>query len=550
MALDIADVRRRAQAVGTNYSRSQKVTMFGAFVAVMVLVYAFARMSSGAEMAPLYTELATGDAAAVTERLTEEGIPYELAAGGSTVMVPKDVVYDTRLALADIELAGDGTVGYGILDDQGLTTSEFGQRVGFQRAMEGELARTIEAIDSVETAIVHLAIPEDQVFALDDAHASASVMVKTRPGQQLDAGQVQAVINLVASSIEGMNPESVTVADSTGMVLAAPGETNAAGNDMNQRQAQSYEDSVSAAITEMITAVAGAGHSRVTVSADLNFDERTTTQETFEQPVTPIAGEQLATAESTETETYTGAAAEAAGVLGTETLPGDAVAGAGATSYERNRTEVNNALNRVVAETREAPGDVERLSIAVLVDQEVVNAEQAEQLRQAVGVAAGIDAELGEVVVTRMPFDTSTADTMVEELEAAEAEAQAAESQKLMQTLMVVGVVALVLAIAYLSFRRAARRRREAMEVRELSAGSAGSLSSGTTIDLAELAAAAGLGNAIEVASKAPAIADMTSEDRQRLDRQAAVADLIDNQPEEVAQLLRGWLGDRRTVRR
>src|SRR5690606_8735629 len=219
-----------------------------------------------------------------TERLDSDGVSYELADAGSTVKVPRDELYDVRMQLSADGLPSGGSAGWSVLDDQGITASEFSQRVGFQRALEGELARTIRSIDAVEAATVHLALPRDTAFALDERNASASVLVRTRPGATLDGGQVQAIVNLVASSVDRLEPDAVTVADASGLVLAAPGQRSVdyAGNDMNMRQARAFEQSVATEIQAMLTSVVGLGRAVVNVTAELDFDEQTVTRELYE----------------------------------------------------------------------------------------------------------------------------------------------------------------------------------------------------------------------------------------------------------------------------
>src|SRR3712207_9360933 len=133
--------------------------------------------------------------------------------------------------------------GYALLDEQGITTSEFQQQVTYQRALQDELARTLESLEGVRTAVVHLALPEEEVFASDEAEPTASVLLDLAPGTALDSGQGQAVTNLVSSSIEGMDPEQVTVADAAGTVLSAPGQgVTAAAGDARSQLEQDYED--------------------------------------------------------------------------------------------------------------------------------------------------------------------------------------------------------------------------------------------------------------------------------------------------------------------
>src|SRR6478609_6191534 len=169
----------------------------------------------------LSRNLAAEDASAVVDELTSEGVPYELEDGGGTIMVPRDKVYSTRITLSGQGLpANTSDGGYSLLDDQNMSTSDFQEQTDFKRAMEGELAKTIEAINGVNTAVVHLAMPEKKVFSDEQDPTTASVLIDTSAGTSIDPEKVQAVVNLVASSVDGLDPDNVTVADSTGKVLS------------------------------------------------------------------------------------------------------------------------------------------------------------------------------------------------------------------------------------------------------------------------------------------------------------------------------------------
>ena len=456
-----------------------------------------------------------------------------------------------------------------MLDSQGLTTSEFGQRVGYQRAMEGELASTIKALEPVETAVVHLALPADEVFAIDDKQASASVLVRTRPGQMLSDDQVRAITNLVSSSIEGLTPEAVTVADAEGNVLAAPGQGVSGENGDGQRQKQTarFEADLQASLESMLAGVVGVDSSRVTVSADLDFDETNTSRETFEAPEPNSAGEQLTLEESVRNETFAGANPADSGVLGPDT---PAVAGAaGDSEYSLDEADVRYAVNRVVESTNTAPGAIENLSVAVIVDESAITAEQAAELSVALAAGAGIKEDRGDVLsVTRMPFDRTSQQAAQRELEAAEAAEAAAERRDTIRDITVVVALVLLLIAAALSYRWAARRHRRGDELEamftdppELPPAPSSLLDEADDGDVVELSVAEEDVELFEGEIDedegdlvlAPLVfeqAAITAEHRQREQRDEHLAQLIEHQPDEVAALLRNWLGDRRGASR
>ncbi len=562
--LDLVSLRERASSLSSAYTKGQKALMAGAVVAVVAGVLIFTRLAATTDYAALFTNLEPADAAAVTERLDADGTPYELADAGTTVKVPRGDLYDVRMRLSADGLPNGGAAGWSILDGQGITASEFSQRVGYQRALEGELARTIRSIDAVEAATVHLALPRDTAFALDDSKASASVLVRTRPGSTLDGGQVQAIVNLVASSVDRLSPESITVADANGLVLAAPGQRSVdyAGNDMNMRQARAFEQAVASEIQTMLTSVVGPGRAVVTVTAELDFDEQTVSRELYEDvrgDATPgeegdvAPGDRVSLSETIRNEEYTGpGSGGVAGVLGPEGEPGDGAAGGG-TEYRLDETNVVYGVNRTIEATNRAPGKISRMSVAVLLDENHSSPAMVAQIEQVVAAGADIREDRGDALaVTRLPFDTSVSERMEADLAEADDAAAAAAKMQLYQTIALVVVVLLVLAIGYRSLRKAAKRRAalaESIEIRAIERTATQNLSpaqqaeyanaranAGASIDLVQLEDLIG-GIGTPMAPAAPSVA-------------VEVAEMIDNQPEEVAQLLRGWLGDRRGVQR
>jgi flagellar M-ring protein FliF len=537
----------RAFAQFRSFSVAQRAGLVGGAVAVIVLVMFFSRWSGKPDMAALYTDLAPADAAAITERLSSKGVGYELADQGTTVKVPRDQLYDLRLEMSADGIPSGGTGGWSILDDQGITTSEFSQQVGYQRAMEGELSRTVASLDAVQTATVHLVLPKRDAFVLDETKASASVLVRTRPGKSLNSSQVQAIVNLVSSSVQGLTTDAVTVADTAGNVLNAPGQSDGglgtAGNT-RMEQTSTFENTLASEIESMLGSVVGAGKAVVTVNADLDFDKSTATSETYTAPPVGADGQPLADSESNRSEEYQGAVPGDTGVLGPTT---GAAADGGDTSYTLTESSSDNALNRIVETTERAPGAIDRLSVAVLVDDGAVAAGQVGEIQNLVSAAAGVDAARGDqVVVTRLPFDTSTADATESELAALDAQKQREERMKLYTTIGAVVVVLGVLAFTYRAMTKSHRRRRPApLDLREEDV--LGEVAATSVFDEDALLDIPGDEPLVPELPPAPVL---TEEEMVTARIGAQVANLVDQQPDEVALLLRTWLGDRRTVKR
>ncbi|PZM97418.1 MAG: flagellar M-ring protein FliF [Actinobacteria bacterium] len=524
-------VIRRALDVFASFTPGQKAVTVLAVLAVVVGGALFASWAARPSYAPLFTNLATSDAAAITEKLTASGVPYKLADGGQTILVPQDQVYDLRLRMSAEGLPAEAESGYSLLDKQGITTSEFMQHVGYQRALEGELSKTIKAIDGVKAATVHLVIPQKDIFANDQSKPSASVLVVSEPGKSLNHGQVQAIVHLVASSVEGLEPERVTVAGSDGRVLSTgDGESLAADADLRAQQTAQFEQRMNAALQRMLDSVVGPGNSVVQTSADLDFDqtETKTQRYTADPDVPPLS-------QSTERETYTGTGPVTGGVLGPDNIqvPG----GTGNGEYTSTKETRNNAVGMVTETRKSAPGNIRRLSVSVLINQNAAAGINNADVQQMVTTAAGLDLERGDAIsVTTLPFDTTIAD----EASRAEEEAAAADRREQIISWAKTGAMVLIVLVLLLMAWRANRRaRRTALSPEEM----ARIEQMQAELEQARLA----LTSADAPTQVLPGGEnDAMSPEEQREMRRRELSEMVAEQPEDVANLLRAWIADRR----
>ncbi|WP_324287724.1 flagellar basal-body MS-ring/collar protein FliF [Microcella daejeonensis] len=223
MPAAVTSAWRRLAASAQGFSVAQRTIALIGVAALVLGTIALTSWLSRPTMAPLFSGLAPADASAVVEQLQSAGVPYELAGGGSSVLVPEAQVYEQRLALASAGLPGEQSAGYALLDQMGVTASDFQQSVTWQRALEGELAATVGAMEGVETATVRLALPEESVFTEERVAPTASVFLATSPNAQLGTEQVSAIVNLVSASVEGLAASDVAVVDAAGTVLSAVG---------------------------------------------------------------------------------------------------------------------------------------------------------------------------------------------------------------------------------------------------------------------------------------------------------------------------------------
>src|SRR5579862_3003343 len=299
-AIDFDRIRDQGKNFVDGFTPGQKAMTILGVIAVVLASMAFSHWSSSTNYAPLYTSLSGPDAGKVTQALDSAGVKWQLADGGATVLVPAALVYKERVALSAQGLPASSD-DLSLLDKEGITASDFVQRVDYQRAMQGELEKTIEAIDGVASATVNLTIPPDQVFAGATADApSAAVLVQPTAGTTLSTDAVQAIVHLVASSVPNMTPDSVTVADSNGNVLNAPGMDLSSGQGLEQQT--SFDTALGTAVSSFIATALGPNHADVHVQSDMNFDQTKTTSLTNTAPAgtngKPLPAQQNQTSEN------------------------------------------------------------------------------------------------------------------------------------------------------------------------------------------------------------------------------------------------------------
>jgi flagellar M-ring protein FliF len=526
----LAGTLERARSTFSTISLGQKVVIGLLVLGLLLGGFFFFRWITAPTQAPLFSNLASADASAIVEELNAQGVAYELADGGQTIMVAKDQVYDLRLAMSGQGLPAGQDTGYALLDEQGITTSEFQQQVTYQRALEGELSNTLEALAGVESAVVHVALPEDEVFATEQGAPTASVLLDLTAGTTLSGEQIQAVTNLVSSSVQDMEPDQVTVADSTGQVLSAAGTgVTAAAGDARSQVELDYEKRLSESANMILDGVLGPGHAEVSVRADVDLSQRDTTSETYNyEPGTPPVSE------STSTEDYVGTGTAVGGVLGPENTA-DALgnAGGGESTYTKEQNTANNAVGKTTEVTQGAPGGLNRLTVSVVMDDAVAGNLNQQQMRDLMTTAVGLDAARGdEITVATLPFDTTAADAAAADMEAAREAEASAQMWSMIRTGGIAAGIALVVLLVWLRSRRRGEVEEE-YEPLELSDDM-----------LAEL-------DRLRVSSSR----DEPQIDNQQLELEAAerqrvrgeIATMVSERPDEVAAMLRGWLGENKS---
>jgi flagellar M-ring protein FliF len=524
MPAQVTSAMRRFTAAIREFTIAQRtIALIGAAVLVLGAAGLFAWLSQPS-YTPLFSGLEGEDANAIVEQLRTDAVPYELADGGATILVPEEYVYDQRLKSAAAGLPTSSNGGYSLLDDMGVTSSEFQQSVTYKRALEGELAATVSAVKGVKMASVRLAIPEETVFASTKVDPTASVFVETDHGVNLSAEQVQAIVHLTSASIDGMKAANVAVIDSRGTVLSAVG-VGATGT--SDKQAGEYEDRVRLAVQTMLDQVVGPGNATVVVAADMNYESAERLEETF---TTPEDAPTLS--ESVDTETFQGPGDRAAGVLGPDNIGTPAATEDG--EYTSESAVRNNAVNKVT-ESRIIPsGSINRQSVSVALNAAAADGIDVDNISALVTAAAGINATRGdEVTVEVVQFNQAGSADAAAALAAAEEAAAADRLAEILRTAIITLGIALPLAITLILLARKARRqKREGPELGELEEQRA--IMNAATVPIALMGPPKPVGSA-----------QMPHESLDNAQRRADIDALAEKDPGRTAEFLRGLMDEK-----
>lgn len=567
----LTGARARGRELMAGFSSGQKAVVAVAILAVLAGGYLFMSWAGKPSYAPLFSNLSSSDAAEITQKLATNKVPYQLAEGGQQILVPQSDVYQQRLDMAAAGLPSSGTQGYSLLDNAGVTTSEFQQQVEYQQAVSDELQQTIESISGVSSALVNVVIPQQSLFSSSAAQPSASVLVSLQPGASLSAEQVQAIVHLVASSIEGLTPDNVTVVDQSGDVLNAPGtgSSNVAAGTMEQQETQTYEQSLNNSLQQYLAGIFGPGNVAVHTSAALDFSQTEISSQIYDpNHQGPIAVQQASSKQS-----YSGPAASQAalGILGSgsvTTVAGSAAAPsnsalaanttkgkttakgtkgakAGVTTtttpsattttvatYSQVGSSQQNVVSEVTKTVDSAPGALERLSVAVVLDSSVQKQASASAIKQLVSAAAGLQPSRGDSIqVAFVPFSQTAAKQAAAQLKAAAGANSKAAMMNLARDALIVIVV---LALMLFALRRLTKTTRVPLalppgyEPLELEAADSYEDSDATM--------------ALPIAQQ-PAYHEPQPMPAPALQAEVnQIGQMIEREPERIAEMLRAWL--------
>ena len=359
----------------------RKLGLMVALAAVIALFVGSMMWAQTPDYRVLYGNLADRDGGAVIDALQKQNIPFKTGDGG-TIMVPSNMVYEARLKLASQGLPKGGSVGFELMDSQKFGITQFQENVNYQRALEGEISRTVETIASVQGARVHLAIPKPTVFVREEQKPSASVLVSLYAGRTLDKSQVAGIVHLIAGSVPEMPPGNVTIIDQDGKMLTTAGGGEATGLDSSQLEyLKEVEQGYAKRIEDIIAPIMGADNIRAQVTADLDFSQTEQTAETYKPNAAP---DQASIRSQQSSESGADGGPGAAGVPGAlsnqppggATAPisaaggkpaaGAAAAAAGGSAHKDST--INYELDKTISHIKKPVGSVKRLSVAVVVN--------------------------------------------------------------------------------------------------------------------------------------------------------------------------------------
>jgi flagellar M-ring protein FliF len=345
----------------------------GIALAIGIMAAVFMWSMKTADYRVLLSNYSDRDGGAIVAALSQMAVPYKFSEDGGTILVPSGQVYDARLKLAAQGLPRGGNIGFELMENQKMGTSQFIEQVNYQRAQEGELARTINSIGSVASSRVHLAIPKPSVFVREKQFPTASVMVNLQPGRALDMGQVNAIVHLVSSSIPELPAKNVTVVDQNGSLLSAKTSDSNDPNKLDPSQlkyVRDIQDNLNRRIEAILTPLLGEGNVKAQVAAEVNFATVEKATETYSPNSNPEKNtiRSQKSNESTSSDPVKGGIPGAASNQAGAAPAAGAGTAAGAATNAKRENIVNYEVDKVVSYTKEPVGGIKRLAVAVVVN--------------------------------------------------------------------------------------------------------------------------------------------------------------------------------------
>ncbi len=448
-------------------SITKKLSIILLLVGIIISTIFLMSYINKASYATLYTNLEPAVSAKVIEKLKTDGVAYKVE--GDSILVPKDKAAELRMSnAADMQSLSKG---FEIFDQGKFGVTDTEAKIMYQRALEGELARSIESLEEVDRARVHLVLPDESVFARETQEATASVIIKIKDLNTLSPEQVKAVVALVSGSVKNLPQKNVQVLDSNANLLSENifDDTSITGTVSATKQqdfVKQFEGKLQNDVKVMLEEVFGQGHVAVKVNSDLNFDSKKITTITYDKNDVVQRSLKTITEKSSDAGGSTGTASTGTDPQFNTTQYPVANKTGGTSSYDKNDTTVNNEIGQVEDITIKAPGEVTRMTVSVVIDGSLNDTEKNE-IKNIVATAVGFNQTRGDSInISALPFNTDKQDKIDTELAAMEAQTKK-EAQTKLYTQIGVGAVALILLIAFLVIV-AKRKKKNAKDVEDI----------------------------------------------------------------------------------
>ncbi|MFO1486972.1 MAG: flagellar basal-body MS-ring/collar protein FliF [Verrucomicrobiota bacterium] len=431
MNQNLGKLAKQLGEIWSQLGASQRISVLAATFVLIAGLSTIAFWSSRTEYGLLYGRLADGESAKVIAALDDAKVSYKVGAGGSSIMVPADKVYLMRMQLASKGIPrGDG-VGFEIFDKPNFGISDFVQRANYLRAVQGELGRTIGQLDEIESARVMIVMPENRLLLDKDKYATASVFVRVRGNSQLPTSSINSIRFLVANSVEGLKPNHVTVVDNLGNVLSENTDNDSlTGLTSTQLTARrNLEQYLAKKAQDLLEKVLGPGQAIVRVSADINYDTISKTEEKFD-PDGQVIRQQ--TKNDDTVDSTTSSSASPAGIAANTNTDTNSAAGSGSVNSSKTRkvtSTVDYEIGKTTSSVVQAAGGIKRLAAAITVaarvdttgaERKVVDRtpDELEKLRRIVSNAIGVDISRGDSIsLEELAFNDQFAIGVTQELE-------------------------------------------------------------------------------------------------------------------------------------
>ncbi|UWG98322.1 flagellar M-ring protein FliF [Dehalobacter sp. DCM] len=527
MNFSITEIVKSLQNFWKKLTRPQRVLLVVIPVIVAVALSLFIFWASRPQYVVLFSELETTEAGQITEELKNLKVDYQLAEGGTTIEVPQKDVAEIRLELANAGLPSKSTFSFDYLNEMRLGETEQDSRLRYVLGLQTEIETTIETMDGIDYARVHIVLPEESLFDENKEQTTAAVTIKRKTGAEISEDQVRSIANLLAYSVEGLTTEYITINDTNGNVLSdVLGNSNSPQTlTANQLQVQqSVENKMQQSVQSMLDKVLGTGTTIVRVNAAIDFDQKKiTSQKTEEGTVT--SREQI-TEKSSSTSSQ-------GGVPGTESnIPDYLVSGNDTNSSSEKSSLTENFQPSVTQEeTVVSPGQIKRLTVSVLADSDGVTDDQLSEIKTIVSSAVGIDQTRGDVIeAARIPFNKTG---LLEEQAAMAAEARKAQIMMYAQ----IGGGVLLAVLILLFFLRSRAKKKSGANAMDLADGQ-----KLVTLQEAEQILAAQLEAEREADLKLARKKVKSSEDIEKEKIRHEVEKFSKDNPDDVARLVKTWL--------